>query len=93
MSGTKYAIVGPSIDLTSADLSGADLTGKNVNNIDFTNADFTDTKTYRLIFDSSPTLSAIYNTVVIDSSKAIIGPNVDLSGQNLSGMNLTTLRG
>ena len=95
-STSKYAIIGPGVDMTDANLTDADLTGLDLTNVTWTNTIFTRTKSYNVTATGSETLPVNYTWVQNPSTGkyAIIGPDVDLTdvdltNVDLSGVNLT----
>ncbi len=76
-------------NLTRAFLTGADLTGAHLTNADLTDADLTGANLYRIIsgkIKGNPILPSRY--VLINGF--IIGPNVNLAGDDLTNANLTS---
>ena len=69
-------IVGPNLDLTGADLAGGDLAGINLTGTDLTGVSGS--------VAGVPTLPAEYSII----NNYIVGPNVDLTGADLSSTNL-----
>ena len=98
LTGTKYALVGPNVDLTDADLTNADLAGLDLTNVTWTGTTLTGIKAYNIIATTSEVLPGGYEWVelprlhVSDVTKyVIIGHDVDLTGTDLTGTDLTSI--
>ena len=91
---TKYAIVGPNVDLSS-NLSGANFIDFNLENVSFNPTNFNNIKAYDV--EGQPnTLDSNYSWIqqplVSGAKYALVGPNVDLSSANLGNINFNDLK-
>jgi uncharacterized protein YjbI with pentapeptide repeats len=84
---TKGYIVGPDMDFTNADLSGFDFTNVNLSGTKFTGANLTYVVSGNTAFSES---TALPNASYAFLSGFIVGPQINLSSKNVSGVKFST---